>query len=38
MGLDELVGLTHAAGFRAKDEVLIGKGVKAACVTGYKQG
>lgn len=36
--LDELARLTQAAGFLVKDEVLIGTGVKAACLTGYKQG
>lgn len=38
MSLDELVGLTQEAGFLVKDEALIGTTVKAACVTGYKQG
>ena len=38
MSLDELVRLTQEAGFLVKDEALIGTTVKAACVTGYKQG
>ena len=38
MSLDELVRLTEAAGFVVKDEAFIGTTIKAACVTGYKQG
>ena len=38
ISLDELVRLTQDAGFLVKDEALIGTSVKAACVTGYKQG
>jgi ubiquinone/menaquinone biosynthesis C-methylase UbiE len=38
MSLDELVGLTQDAGFLVKDDALIGTRVKAACLTGYKQG
>ena len=38
LSLDELVRLTEGAGFLVKDKALIGTTVKAACVTGYKQG
>ena len=37
ISLDELVQLTQDAGFLVKDEVLIGRKVKAACLTGYRQ-
>ena len=37
ISLDELVRLTQEAGFLVKDEALVGKTVKAACVTGYMQ-
>lgn len=36
--LDDLVRLTQEAGFLVEDEALIGTTVKAACVTGHKQG
>jgi ABC-2 type transport system ATP-binding protein len=36
--LDELVRLTQEAGFLVKDEALIGRSVKAACLTAYQQG
>ena len=35
--LDELASLAQQAGFQVKDEALIGRAVKAACLTGYKQ-
>lgn len=38
LSLNELVSLTQEAGFLVKDEALIGTAVKAACLTGYKQG
>ena len=38
LSLNELVRLTQEAGFLVKDEALIGAAVKAACLTGYKQG
>jgi ubiquinone/menaquinone biosynthesis C-methylase UbiE len=37
MSLDELAGLMQEAGFLVKDRILIGTGIKAACLTGYKQ-
>ena len=38
LSLDELVRLTQEAGFLVKEETLVGRTVKAACLTGYKQG
>jgi ABC-2 type transport system ATP-binding protein len=35
--LDELIRLTQDAGFLVKDEALVGRTVKAACLTGYKR-
>lgn len=37
LSLDELVRLTHEAGFLVKDETLVGATVKAACLAGHKQ-
>ncbi len=36
--LDDLVRLAQGAGFLVKEEAIVGTTVKAACVTGYKQG
>jgi ubiquinone/menaquinone biosynthesis C-methylase UbiE len=38
LGLDDLAQLAHDAGFLVKDEALIGETIKAACLTGHKQG
>ena len=35
VSLEELAGLMQEAGLRVKDQVLIGTGLKAACLTGY---
>ena len=37
ISLDELVRLAQEAGFHVKDEALIGRTIKAACLTGYMQ-
>ena len=37
MSLDELAGLMQEAGFLVQDKILIGTGLQAACLTGYKQ-
>ena len=36
MSLDELADLMQEAGFLVQDKILIGKGPRAACLTGYK--
>jgi hypothetical protein len=37
MSLTDLAGLMQEAGFQVKDKIIIGTGLKAACLTGYKQ-
>jgi ubiquinone/menaquinone biosynthesis C-methylase UbiE len=37
MSLEELAGLMQEVGFLVQDKILIGTGLKAACLTGYKQ-